>query len=378
MPFTPLRLNKIADVRASLIRLQQQKLIRIKKFDSHWLVKPQPELAELLMVAVNGETYLLSDVLALTKEEARQSDIKFVTKHGGLRSIEQIQQGKLDYLLHNRPLAYALNSLRFNSRRFHIEIDNTGGILFPFPAVFPVITEAEETQEALRLKDFNEKYDQYHVAIPNKALETLVLGSSKSADELALYELGLSVLRQDALVEDQYDAVDAINIMPQIQGLSPGELHVLRRRTERKVEQLEGLLAMKKETYDIFKELLREMPHSVLISGPAAAALKIQISVIKHKLNLLDKQLSAIDQYTQYLQNEDKRMDAARLKQRKHFIDGEKQKVRQQQRRHTIQHAPRQQKLSDIGFFKSARQVNRVRSSLVVASKRSLRSNLSN
>lgn len=248
MPLQPLCFHSYQNVKQSLRRLKSAGLIDLERHGGHYRVKAKPELADQLLVAENGETYLSSDVMALSKEEAAEESIRFVTKHNGLRSVEHAQRSQ-QYLLHNRPLAETLNTLKINRAKYAVSIPEKSDILFPFPPIFPAITEKQKTVEHMKAEDFRDSCqsrqadDPFKVVVANKALEAVYCHASKTEKQqddinLALYALDKSP-QQMRYLHDRIEYHALLKKHPEIKAYSMQQLRQARKLHAKKQERLE-------------------------------------------------------------------------------------------------------------------------------------------
>lgn len=154
------------------------------------------ELAQHLLVAIDGNTYLWEDIQEASEEEIKFSNIHFLQADGktiSLRSLKRINDPT--QLLHNKPFAKAILALNFEEG----ELLNLPPITNKFdglPCIYPVINTKEETAEETDLENYvnhlttkkNQDMPDFK-SVPNLALQELISVNYKQQQQFVCNEL---------------------------------------------------------------------------------------------------------------------------------------------------------------------------------------------
>lgn len=127
-----------------------------------------------LIVATNGTTYLLEDLLQPTDKDTENRNLKFLTHRGEEVSLEWAKNHP-KHLIHNRPLAEVLQTIYATPKdqyplHFSMPRTSCGISLDTFPFVEPLINLDEESVEEIQTKI----YPQQKRSVPNYSLYELL------------------------------------------------------------------------------------------------------------------------------------------------------------------------------------------------------------
>lgn len=232
MPLSPLRFNSIKAVHASIKRLERAGLVHVKKVSNHFEVSVEEQCADQLLIAKNGETYLYSELKQISKTR-EAIDLVFINKKRKDIPAKKLAKISPAGLIHNYPLAMALDGLCFNKKVFSCQLP-TSTDLFPFTPVFPAITEKEVTVEYTQALDINRfsteknRAKVYKLLIQNQALDDLAFHTHKNEkqlkDELFLYQNVICDyfdLRENRYAHDITDIPeDLLEIIPELRDMA--------------------------------------------------------------------------------------------------------------------------------------------------------------
>lgn len=178
MPLYPVQFIDGNDIFKLLTKLEELNHIKLVQKD-HGNKKVQTHvnsLAQQLLVANDGNTYLLDDILHASEEEKQSSSLTFLARNHIHFRLYELDEELYEQLIHNYILAQMLSSIIFKpENKLYIKLNLP--IVSPtnfFTIIFPVITPCEISYDRYDIEGWlqyrlskNQPYD-YPIALDNQ------------------------------------------------------------------------------------------------------------------------------------------------------------------------------------------------------------------